>query len=355
MTVDGTVREPTLEDLWQGRARFVTEVQDTGLPMGESETIVKPNGEWWSYVHASWRSAGVRDLCAKPVDFPGCTVIYKSRDGGGSFSLPEKSTCLIKCLSCPCISERDHIDQQQYPRIAQVGNLIYMVYEYRARVMLRTSADGVNWSPGTQVGQTGIWNKWLRHCSPWEIINKHPFAKPDFDCLAGAPPGIVADRGVIYVFVGMGQNPAHMGCLFGSAGQPASAFQPCNSNPLFTGAPAYGDYKTKGADANPYFDFRTISSARTVLVGEHFYMLYEGDRGPGLNDPGDTQFGLGLARSRTREIDGPWEKFPANPLLTNLPGNIGLGHADVVLSNGQTVLFTSLDGITRSRLTLQWK
>ena len=85
-----------------------------------------------------------------------------------------------------------------------------------------------------------------------------------------------------------------------------------------------------------------------------YYMLYEGVRGPGPGDAGDTQFGLGLARSVTGEIDGPWEKFPGNPLLVDLPGNIGLGHADLAVIDGRTYLYTSLDGMTRSRLLLRW-
>ena len=81
----GTGHQPTLADFWDGRARFVVDVPDTGLPMGESDTIVMSNGELWSYVHASARSAGAVDRCGDPVDFPGCTVIYRSYDGGVSF------------------------------------------------------------------------------------------------------------------------------------------------------------------------------------------------------------------------------------------------------------------------------
>jgi beta-xylosidase len=77
-------------------------------------------------------------------------------------------------------------------------------------------------------------------------------------------------------------------------------------------------------------------------------------RGPGAGDAGDTQFGLGLARSLTDQIDGAWEKYPGNPLLVDLPGNIGLGHADPVVLDGRTYLYTSLDGVRRSRLVLIW-
>ncbi len=87
----------------------------------------------------------------------------------------------------------------------------------------------------------------------------------------------------------------------------------------------------------------------------HAAMFYEGVQGPGLGDPGDTQFGLGLARSATHQVDGPWEKFPGNPIIANLPGNVRLGHTDAVVVDGQTILYTSLDGETRSRLILQWK
>jgi beta-xylosidase len=83
-------------------------------------------------------------------------------------------------------------------------------------------------------------------------------------------------------------------------------------------------------------------------------MLYEGVRGPADGAPGDTQFGLGLARSLSNQIDGAWEKYPANPLLVDLPGNIGLGHADLVVLDGRTYLYTSLDGVTRSRMVLVW-
>jgi hypothetical protein len=117
----GSGGHPTLADFWDGRARFVVEVADTGLPMGESDTIVMRNGELWSYLHASRRSAGVVDRCGSPVEFPGCTVLYRSVDGGYSFQHDETPVCLFGCQDCPCNSERDHIDQQQYPRVAYNG------------------------------------------------------------------------------------------------------------------------------------------------------------------------------------------------------------------------------------------
>ena len=77
-------------------------------------------------------------------------------------------------------------------------------------------------------------------------------------------------------------------------------------------------------------------------------MLYEGIRGPGPGDPGDTQFGLQLARSMTSAIDGPWERFAGNPILVDVPADIGIAHADTVVKQGRTYLYTSLDGITRA-------
>ncbi|MCB0123745.1 MAG: hypothetical protein KDE58_15940, partial [Caldilineaceae bacterium] len=149
-----------------------------------------------------------------------------------------------------------------------------------------------------------------------------------------------------------------MGCFKRAVADTGSKFVACTHNPLFVGAADYGP-EAKDATANIHFDFRTISSAEVVKGGSgedtRFYMLYEGVRGPRAGDPGDTQFGLGLARSMTTEIDGPWEKFPGNPILVDLPGNIGLGHADLVELEGQIYLYTSLDGETRSRLRLVWK
>mgnify|MGYP005851745249 CR=1 FL=1 len=77
-TAPESTRFPMLADLWDGRAHFAVEVEDTGLPMGESDTLVMSNGALWSYVHASDRSAGVHVLCGAPAHLPGCVVISKS-------------------------------------------------------------------------------------------------------------------------------------------------------------------------------------------------------------------------------------------------------------------------------------
>lgn len=345
---------PTLADFWKGRARFVVEVEDTGLPMGESDTIVMSNGEFWSYLHASARSAGVVDRCGDPVTFPGCTVIYRSRDGGRTFQHDDPPVCQFPCRQCLCDSVRDHIDQQQYPRVYTDGETLILVYEYRAHVILRRSNDALAWTLPEMVRSSGIWYG-TGTCRPEERIGPHPYVPRNYDCLVGAPPGVYTEGNRVYVFVGLGQNPGSMGCYYGTLGTPAGWFAKCANNPLFTGAREYGPPEEKGPPANPFFDFRTISSAEALKIGDRYYMLYEGIRGPGPGDPGDTQFGLGLARSLTNQIDGKWEKFAGNPILVGLPGNIGLGHADLVVADGQTLLYTSLNGVTRSRLALVWK
>jgi hypothetical protein len=90
-------------------------------------------------------------------------------------------------------------------------------------------------------------------------------------------------------------------------------------------------------------------------VGDRFYMTYEGIRGPGPGDGGDTQFNLGFARSTTNQIDGKWEKYPGNPVLGDVPGNVGLGHADMIVLDGTTYLYTATSGSTRGRYILKWK
>lgn len=231
-----------------------------------------------------------------------------------------------------------------------------LIYEYLGRTMLRTSGNGLNWSRPGRVAETGIWKTWLLPCPAAERIGQHPFVPYDYECLAGGPPGIYVADGLVYVIVAVGQSPAGMGCYVGRTGQPPGEFQRCANNPLFRGAAEYGPLDLTGRAANPYFDFRTISAAETIRLGEgpetRYYMLYEGLRGPGPGDNGDTQFGLGLARSLTNQIDGPWETYPGNPILVDLPGNVGLGHADLVVYNGQTILYTSPDGVFRSRLLL---
>lgn len=356
----GANEHPTLADFWEGQAEFVLDVADTGLPMGESDTLVMLNGELWSYVHASAASAGVVDRCSDPVPFPGCTVIYRSVDGGMTFS-PEtphedsRLVCQFECATCPCVSEVDHTEQQQYPRVAYNGTTFFLVYEYLGRARLRRSPDGLTWSMPERVADTGVWKLWLRTCRKEERIHAHPFVPYEYECLAGGPPGIFVEGGRLYIFVGLGQNPGAMGCYVGSVTTTGERFTRCQHNPLFVGATEYGPLEEKGPPANPYFDFRTISSAEVQRIGSRVYMLYEGVRGPGPGDGGDTQFGLGLARSLTTSVDGPWEKYPGNPILVDQPGNIGLGHADLVVIEGQTFVYTSLNGYTRSRLALAWK
>lgn len=351
----GSNGHPTLADFWEGRAEFVVQVEDTGLPRGESDTIVMSNGELWSYLHASNRSAGAVDPCGDPVEFPGCTVIYRSYDGGYTFQHDDPPVCQFACRRCPCDPEKDHVVQQQYPRVAYNGETLVLVYEYLGRVMLRRSQDGLSWSAPQQVDETGIWKLWLNDCAPGGTIGRHPFVRYDYECLAGGPPGVYVEGETVYAFVGLGQNPGGMGCYYGRVNGNARRFKPCRYNPLFTGAGEYGPLEEKGPSTNAYFDFRMISSAEVVKIGDRYYMLYEGTRGPGRGDPGDSQFGLGLARSLADQIDGPWEKFPGNPILVNLPGNIGLGHADLVVIQGQTILYTALQKDKRSRLALEWR
>jgi beta-xylosidase len=81
-------------------------------------------------------------------------------------------------------------------------------------------------------------------------------------------------------------------------------------------------------------------------------MLYEGVRGPSNPSVPDDQFGLGLARSAGPAIDGPWEKYPGNPIVMDLPGNIGLGHADIVIVGEATYLYTTTPSLTRGRYAL---
>ena len=382
-------RNPTLADYWDDSAEFVIDIEDTGLPMGESETIEMENGHLWSYVHASNQSAGVHDQCGQPVGFPGCMVIYRSFDQGESFELQDPPICQIACMQCPCDLSVDHIGgviingtlhmtvaplanitetdnfelfaQQQYPDVAyhEGSDTLFMVYENGGSTKMRQSKDGLEWGTPANVGETGHWRFWLKDCRKYEQIGAHPFIPHDFDCLSGGPPGLFIEGDTVYVFVAGGQNPSNMICYKGRAGQDPETYRRCSNNPLFTSmATEYGPPEVTGKDANPYWDFKTISSAEVVALGEddkrRFYMLYEGIRGPGPFDSGDTQFALGLARSMTPEIDGPWEVFPNNPILVDLPANVGLGHADITVINDETYLYTSLDGVIRSRLKLVW-
>ncbi|MEL7235301.1 MAG: hypothetical protein AAGK74_12445 [Chloroflexota bacterium] len=357
---------PTLADFWEGRAEWVVDVYDVGLPVGESDTILRSDGELWSYLHASDRSAGIVDQCGQPVAFPGCTTLWRSTDGGTSFDITAP-VCLMPCGSCPCTDDRDHITAQQYPRVAVVpdaaGNIetAYMTYEWHAQTRFRTSPDGVNWSPGLAIRfPGGTFPSSFSPCSATETIGPHPNIEGQADdCLVGAPPGIYIEGETVYVFVAAGSAPGNMRCYYGERraveADPLN-FQLCEHDPLFSGAQEYGDPEIFGAAANEFFDFRYVSSAEVLKVGDRYYMAYEGIRGPDvLNRGWDTQFALGFARSVSNDIDGPWEKWEGNPALFPLSPNFGVGHADILVIEGETVMYTATSMSTRGRYVLRWR
>lgn len=343
----------TLNEFWEGNADWVLDEYDTGLPLGESDTVYRRDNEFWSYLHASDQSAGVVDQCGDPVPFPGCTTLWKSYDEGRTFSL-EDPTCLFACAACPCTNERDHIAQQQYPRVSFQPELAYLVYEHGAYNYLRTSPDGLQWSQQEHVPGTWIWTHPYGICEGDAVIGIHPHIHEElqYDCLVGGPPGIYIEGDQLFIFTAVGQAPGHMGCFSGSLSLGAPGLQPCSSNPLFGAENGYGPVEARGLDADPYFEFRTISSADVVKVGDHYYMTYEGVRGPSSYEVVDDQFALGLARSVGPVIDGEWETYPGNPIIMHLPGNVGVGHADIVVVDDITYLYTATSDTTRGRYVL---
>lgn len=346
---------PTLEDFWEGRAKWVVDIEDVGLPVGESDTVYRGGGVYWSYLHASHESAGVLDQCGQPAPFPGCLTRWESTDAGQSFALPA-AICLMPCESCPCTDERDHIIAQQYPRVAFTDDVAYLAYEWHAQTILRTSPDGLNWSGWRYLTSPGgTWPSAFAPCSDVERIGVHPNIRGEVhDCLVGAPPGVFVEGDMLYVFVGAGSAPGNMRCYKGD--RHTLDLHLCETDPLFSGAPEYGPLGiTEGEAVNPYFDFRYISSADVLKVGERYYMAYEGVRGPDVLERGmDTQFGLGFARSAGAEIDGAWEKFAGNPVIMPVTFNWGIGHADLLVVEDVTFMYTATSQTTRGRYRLAW-
>jgi hypothetical protein len=331
----------------------VIDEYDVGLPVGESDTVYRGGTEFWTYLHASHKSAGVVDQCGDPAPFPGCVTLWKSHDGGRHFVL-ENPVCLFSCKTCPC-GPTDHTHQQQYPRVFFDADRAYMVYEWGAGTLLRTSTDGITWSAELGVPGTGQYHSSDRPCTEAESIGEHPniWNEAEYgDCLVGAPPGIYVEGDLLYVFVGLGRDPGHMGCYVGNKYSGATGLRKCASNPLFGAEAGYGPPDALGAAANPYFEFRTISSADVVRVGDHYYVAYEGVRGPSDPTVVDNQFALGFARSAGPAIDGPWEKYAGNPVIMDVANNWGIGHADIVLFGPATYLYTATSETTRGRYVL---
>lgn len=345
----------TLDSFWTGDAEWVVDVPDVGLPVGESDTVYRGGNEFWSYLHASFESAGVVDSCGQPVPFPGCVTLWQSFDGGRSFSLMSP-ICLFPCAACPCVPGRDHTGQQQYPRVFAGAAQMHIVYEWGAGTYYRTSGDGIHWSMETRVPGTGQWM--ADGCPEAASIGDHPniYAETEYgNCLVGAPPGVYVEGDRLYVFVGLGRNPGHMGCLEGDVRAGAADLRPCGSNPLFGAEHGYGPMEARGAEANAFFEFRTVSSADVVHVGDRYYMTYEGVRGPSDPTVVDNQFALGLARSTGPGIDGPWDKYPANPVIMDVANNWGIGHGDLLIVGPATYLYAATSQDTRGRYVLVGK
>lgn len=344
---------PTLADFWTGAAVWVQAQADVGLPIGESDTLQLSDGSFRSYLHASSQSAGIIDQCGQPVAFPGCTTLWQS-DDGLNFSLAAP-VCLLACTTCPCDETRDHIDAQQYPRVAVAEDGIhYMVYEH-GQTFLRTSVDGLIWSDWQQLTfPGGKWPRSFHPCDPLEDIGEHPNIRGEGDvCLVGGPPGIYIEGDMLYIFVMAGSAPAHMRCYKGNRHGDLSALQRCETDPLFSGARSYGPIDVFGTEANPYFDFRFVSSADILQVGDFYYMAYEGIRGPSELEFGrDNQFALAFARAT--QLDSAWELFPNNPVLDGLVDNWGVGHADLLIVDGETIMYTATSQTTRGRYVLRW-
>jgi hypothetical protein len=347
---------PGLRDYWEGRADWIVDIYDVGLPVGESDTIAMGEGVYWSYLHASDRSAGIIDQCGEPVEFPGCTTLWASNDAGQSFTITNP-VCIMPCGACPCDDQRDHITAQQYPRIAIADDgLWYMVYEWHAQTILRRSSDGITWSGFEYLRiPSGVWPRDYAACDALEDIGEHPNIEGEGDvCIVGGPPGIYVEGDMLYIFVMAGSAPSHMRCYKGNRFGDLGELSLCDTDPLFSGASEYGDLNVFGSDAAAYFDFRYISSADILQDGDYYYMAYEGIRGPSELEFGrDNQFGLGFAR--TTALDSQWELYEGNPAVMGLVDNWGIGHADLIVIDGMTYMYSATSQTTRGRYRLEWK
>jgi hypothetical protein len=231
-----------------------------------------------------------------------------------------------------------------------------MVYEWHAQTMIRTSEDGLNWSDWDYLTTPGgTWPSNVFPCSATESIGAHPNIRGQVDdCILGAPPGLYIEGDMLYVFVMAGSALAHMRCYKGNRYGDLANLQLCETDPLFTGAESYGELDAFGDDAAQNFDFRYISSADILRDGDIYYMAYEGIRGPSELEFGrDNQFGLGFARAQL--LDSQWEKYEGNPIIMGLVDNWGIGHADLIMINGVTYLYSATSQDTRGRYVLVWK
>jgi hypothetical protein len=200
----------------------------------------------------------------------------------------------------------------------------------------------------------GVFPRSYAPCEAIEAIGEHPNIRGEGDvCIIGGPPGIFVEGDMLYVFVMAGSAPSHMRCYKGNRHSDLGELQRCDTDPLFGGARDYGEINVFRDDANPYFDFRYISSAEVIKDGDFYYMAYEGIRGPSVLELGrDNQFGLGFARAEV--IDSTWEVYPDNPVIMNLGDNWGIGHADIVIIDGVTYLYSATSQSKRGRYRLDW-
>lgn len=306
--------DPTLEDVWSGKARFEVEQIEFGAEFGmhflsaiaDQETV----HVFYNLPDAAENSIGLAMTTDGMVFKNVGKVVTRSPIGWDSRFAA-------------------------FPGIAKVDQKWFLAYEGAGSspgdIGLATSDDGTKFSKETAPilvharrqpkDPAGV-------SLAWERVNI-------------GTPSIYVENGVFYVFYhGFGKS-AHGGpddCQLGLAtGTDLTKLKRSGSGPLIR-------------TSKSGWDSGTIGKRSIVKQNEYYYMVFEGSTDQPYNK---ANWSSGLARAKA--ITGPWEKFDQNPVLPVAQGRFGYdGPEWIKIGPIQYIYFRSPAGPT-SRAALVWK
>lgn len=306
--------EPTLDDVWSGKAKFEVEQSAYGIEFG---------------MH----------FLSAVVDQGEIHIFHNLPDAGeNSIGLATTSDGVtFKSLGTVVTKSPSGWDRRfaAFPGAAKVEGKWYLLYEGAGDspgdIGLATSGDGLIFS---------------KQATPILVHAKRQPKDPTTLQLAWeqmniGTPSIYVEKDKFYVFYhGFGKSPygGPDDCQLGLAiGTDLTRLKRATTNPILR-------------TSKSGWDCGTIGKRSIVKQDDYYYMVYEGS----TDQPYDkAKWSSGLARSKS--LTGPWEKFSKNPIIPVTKGGFGYDGPEWLQIADKLYLYCRAPGGPTTRAALVWK
>lgn len=314
LPMPATAAEPTLDDLWSGKARFEVEQSAYGVEFGmHFVSAVADQGTihlFYNFPDAGENSIGLATT-ADGVTFKNLGKVISRSDSGWDRRFAA------------------------FPGAAKVGEKWFLLYEGAGDspgdVGLATSDDGLKFS---------------KQAAPLLVHAKRLPKDPVTLQLAWeqtniGTPSIYVEKDKFFVFYhGFGKSPygGPDDCQLGLAtGTELTKLKRVPTNPILR-------------TSKNGWDSGTIGKRSIVKQGDYYYMAYEGS----TDQPYDkAKWSSGLARAKA--LVGPWEKFSKNPVIPVTKGGFGYDGPEWVQFADKLYLYYRAPTGPTTRAALVWK